>query len=203
MHVTSPDGRRYEVSRRWSLPRGWLVQVRDLDAPLENGTAPVVMAEQARGWAAARAHEKSLAGLIATRQVAPPRPGHLSIRRQSVAMGDDATDNTLFAPLSAGVPLSDLMVWFRERGPFVSAGARHTWLLREDAEDGKAVRALAVLDLRTPRTGDRELHVHLVADPDHRVAVGTSLRLEYLLTQDVQETLDLIAQHPRGPYRLR
>lgn len=174
----------------------WEVEVRDMDAGV---LWPVVHVERVKGWSASASRIRTLAGHIATRQFVPPVAGALRISRQSVAMGDDATDNTLYADLPRGAVLADLLSWLALRGPFVSAGDRTTWLLREGRRGGEP---LAVLELRTSRTEPRTLHTHPVADPTRPLSRDVPLHLDYLLGQDVAATIALVRERPRGPYRL-
>lgn len=180
----------------------WTVVVRDTGA---RRAAAVVATEDVRGWRASQKRVEQLAGERREQHVDPETTGFpVVLTRDSVAMGDDAVDNTTVLQLddrTTEPTLATLLTAVQERGRFVSiAGAPTTWVLRTSTSTRTYGRPLAVLVL----DGDREsIDLYPVGDTSFRVAREGRFHLEYLLTQSVERTLELVSRDPGGKRGLR
>lgn len=180
----------------------WEIVVRDDGARRARSAVETV---RVRGWRASAAQMDALASDIGARYVDPAAPGFpVVITRDSVCMGDDTMDNTEILELddrTAEPTLWTLLAVIQARGRFVSiVGASTTWALRESGPRRHRGRPLAILVLHADR---HEVDVHPVADTSFRVAKGGHFHLEYLLTQSVQRTRELIAEDRSGKHSLR
>jgi hypothetical protein len=200
--VRDARGETYDVDARWRpghRPSGagaWEVQVRTADGQ-------VVHRERLATSRAARRRADDLARSIPWQGWVPPVPGAHRLTRDPVAMGDDATDNTRFAPLGAQARLGDLVAWIEHEGAWVSVGERSTWLLALGAQP-EPRRPLVVFDQLTGRPpAPRGVVSHLIESADLPLPVDSELHLFYLLRQDIDATLRHVREHPQGPYRLQ
>ena len=145
----------------------------------------------------------ALAQEVKAQEVLPASAFTVVVTRQPVSMGDDTMDNTRVIALddrTAHPTLGSLVSAVQHGGHWVSAGASTTWVLREDDARNWHGRPLAVFVLDRQR---RAVDVHPVGDLSFRVAKGGRFHLEYLLSQSVERTLELIAADPRGKRSLR
>lgn len=180
----------------------WVVEVRDLGARTE---AAVVSRDRVRGWGPSAKRMAALARERERQYVDPAASGfHVVVGRDPVAMGDDVSDNTRVHELddrTAHPTLGTLVTAIRDRGRWVTvSGEPTTWVLRESSDRKRYGRPLAVFVLDVEREA---IDVHPVGDLSFRVANGGRFHLEYLLAQDVERTLELIAADPKGKRTLR
>ena len=180
----------------------WVVEVRDLGARKE---AALLARERVRGWGPSGRRMTALARELGHQYVVPAASGfHVIVGRDPVAMGDDTTDNTRVYELddrTAHPTLATLITAIRDRGRWVTvSGTATTWALRESSDRLRYGRPLALFVLDVER---QAVDVHPVGDPSFRVAKGGRFHLEYLLAQDVDTTLKMIAADPAGRRSLR
>ena len=180
----------------------WELEVRDLGA---RAAVAVVSRERVRGWAASSDRLDGLAEEVRSWRVDPEGPGfHVVVSRDPASTDGDATDHTRVYALddrTAHPTLGALVTAIRDEGPWVTnSGAPTTWVLRESSDRKRYGRPLAVLVLDAER---RAVDVHPVGDLSFRVAESGRFHLEYLLTQPVERTLELIAADPRSKRSLR
>lgn len=180
----------------------WDVEVRDVGARRQ---AALVSSERVRGWRRSRDRLRALARDLERQYVDPAGAGFpVVVSRDPVAMGDDAVDNTRVYQLddrTAHPTVDALITAIRARGHWVTvSGAPTTWALRASDERSKFGRPLAVFVLDVDRP---EVDVHPVGDTSYRVAKKGRFHLEYLLSQSVERTMQLIAADPSGRRSLR
>lgn len=201
MQVTTPTGRTCSVSRRW-LPWRLAWEVRIIETGRERA---VVRRELVRGRSESQQRVRSFVRELQEQYVDPGAPGFpVVVTRSPVSMGDDAADNTRVHRLDDGTahPTVDtLLTAIAGRGPFISiSGSATTWALRESTSGSGHGRPLAILVLDGR---DRTVEVHPVADTSARIERGSRFHLEYLLTQSVERTIELIAADATGRRSLR
>lgn len=171
----------------------WRVEVRDTGA---RPAAAVVASERVRGWTASRARMEAWAADVEACAVDPHGVDFsVVLTRDPVSMGDDTEDNTTVLTLddrTSAPTLATLLGAVQARGRFVSiAGDPTTWVLRESGSRKKYGRPLAVLVLAGTRT---EMDLYPVGDASFRVGNGSIFHLEYLLTQSVEQTFELLGK---------
>ncbi|MFC7363184.1 hypothetical protein [Nocardioides astragali] len=180
----------------------WEVEVRDVGA---RPAAALLSSERVLGWGPSRARLRTLARDLERQHIDPAASGfRVVVTRDSVAMGDDAADKTRVLKLddrTAHPTLGTLVSTLRDQGRWVSTtGSATTWVLRDSDERNRHGRPVAVFVLDT---GRRRIDVHPVGDLSSRVARDGRFHLEYLLSQSVERTMQLIAADPGGRRSLR